>query len=192
MSDQAPWTPTPALVLDLQHALAASPQLTPQDRFEASAWAALVAEQGPALLTRHAAPSHVTASAVVLSPDAQRTCLVLHRRLQKWVQPGGHLEPTDVSMAMAAAREAQEETGLSGVVLPDPVLLSRHAAPCRPGVVDWHLDVQFALVTEPTRTRVSSESLDVAWFALDALPQELASGVGAALQRATAAVLASS
>jgi hypothetical protein len=47
------------------------------------------------------------------------------------------------------------------------VALSRHPAPCAPGVVDWHLDVQFALVAEPDSPTVSSESQDVAWWAVE-------------------------
>jgi 8-oxo-dGTP pyrophosphatase MutT (NUDIX family) len=190
VSDSPVWQPREGLVVDVRHALAHAPRTTAQDRFEAWAWRALLDEDGPALLTRHAAPSHLTASAIVMSPDATRTCLVLHGKIRQWVQPGGHLEPDDASVLLAAAREAEEETGVTGEVLADPVLLSRHTAPCRPGVVDWHLDVQFALVADTTSTRVSSESLDVAWFDVAALPDDLAPGVRESVDRAVAAVAA--
>ena len=64
------WRPREGLVADLRHAIARAPRDTPEERFEAWAWRALLDEHGAALLTRQAAPSHVTASAVVLSPDA--------------------------------------------------------------------------------------------------------------------------
>lgn len=183
------WTPDERLVADVRHALAHAPRDTPQARFEAWAWRAMLDEDGAALLTRHAAPAHVTASALVLSPDGRRTCLVLHGRIGLWVQPGGHLEPDDTSLAAAAAREVLEETGLTGTVLPRLAQLSRHAAPCRPGVVDWHLDVQHVLVAQATAPAVSAESKDVRWFDVDALPADLASGVpdGVAAARAVLA-----
>lgn len=177
------WTPDDDLVLDLRHVLAHAPRHTPEARFEAWAWRSLLDEDGPALLTRHARPSHVTASAVVLSPDARQTCLVLHGRIGRWVQPGGHLEPADHSLADAAAREVAEETGLAGRVLPEIAGLSRHLAPCAPDV-DWHLDVQFVLVADVEQPAVSSESADVRWWDVHALPTDLAPGVGASLARA--------
>jgi ADP-ribose pyrophosphatase YjhB (NUDIX family) len=175
-------------VLDVRHALARAPRDTPEERFEAWAWRALLDEDGPALLTRAAAPSHVTASAVVLSPDARQTCLVLHGRLGLWVQPGGHLEAGDMTLAMAAAREVEEETGLTGEVLPDVALLDRHRAPCRPGVVDWHLDIRHVLVAERLTPAVSGESRAVAWWDVDTLPEDLAPGVPEAVARAVTLV----
>ena len=179
-----PWTPDEALVADVRHALARAPRETPEDRFEAWAWRALLDEDGPRLLTRHAAPSHVTASGIVLSPDGQRTCLVLHARMRRWVQPGGHLEPGDGSVAAAATREVLEETGLRGEAYPAPVALSRHRAPCRPDVVDWHLDVQYLVVVDVLPPVVSTESLDVAWWPVDDLPADLAPGAAEHVRRA--------
>jgi 8-oxo-dGTP pyrophosphatase MutT (NUDIX family) len=184
----ATWQPSEELLLDVRHCLAVAPRSSAEDRFEAWAWRALLDEQRSGLLTKAAAPSHVTASAVVVTADAASTCLVLHGKLGLWVQPGGHLEPDDVSVAGAAAREVAEETGLTGAVLPVPVLLSRHRSPCRPGVVDWHLDVQFALVAPVSVPVVSSESRDVAWFGVDALPPDIAPGLGTSVSRTVQAV----
>ena len=57
-------------------------------------------------------PGHITASALVLSPRRDRVLLVYHRRLERWLQPGGHVEPTDVDVVATAQREVLEETGL--------------------------------------------------------------------------------
>jgi 8-oxo-dGTP pyrophosphatase MutT (NUDIX family) len=93
-----------------------------------------------------------------------------------------------VTLAAAGAREVAEETGLVVQCLPDPVLLSRHTAPCRPGLVDWHLDVQFAAILAEVSPRVSPESLDVAWFDVDDLPEPLADGARHSVERAVLAL----
>jgi 8-oxo-dGTP pyrophosphatase MutT (NUDIX family) len=55
-------------------------------------------------------PVHVTASAVVVG--TRGTVLHMHKRLRRWLQPGGHLELGE-SPWDAARRESQEETGLA-------------------------------------------------------------------------------
>ena len=165
------------LLDDAARAIGAAPCPDPVSRFEQRPWAALLMRIGPELLTRHHAPMHLTASAAVLDPGGTHTCLVLHHKMGVWVQPGGHLETGDRSMASAAAREVEEETGLTGSVHPVPAQLSRHVAPCNPGVVDWHLDVQFLLVTQRTAPRPSEETPSVHWWPIAELPQEMGPGV---------------
>jgi 8-oxo-dGTP pyrophosphatase MutT (NUDIX family) len=63
-------------------------------------------------------PGHFTAGGCVLSPDGGSVLLVHHKRLDKWLQPGGHVDPEDTSVIAAAEREVVEETG---VVLADTV-----------------------------------------------------------------------
>lgn len=107
---------------------------------------------------------HVTASALVIDPVGGRVLLTLHRKLQMWLQMGGHCEPGDPTLAAAALREATEESGIEGLVLlpGGPVTLDRHAipAPC-----NWHLDVQYAaLAPAEAVAAISDESLDLRWF----------------------------
>ena len=133
-------------------------------------------DDGPSALRREGRPSHLTASGIVLDASRRAVLLVLHRTTGLWLQPGGHLEDGDGSLAAAALRESVEETGVPDLVLDRlaPVHLDRHAAPCG---AEHHLDVRFVLTArDGARPRVSDESLDVAWFPLEALPVQR--GVG--------------
>ena len=58
-------------------------------------------------------PGHLTASGIVLSADARDILLIFHRRLERWLQPGGHVEPEDADLPAAAEREVVEETGVA-------------------------------------------------------------------------------
>jgi len=57
-------------------------------------------------------PGHVTCTAAVLHPDGERVLMMHHHRLLRWLLPGGHVEEPDACLADAAAREAEEETGV--------------------------------------------------------------------------------
>ncbi|MCP3821552.1 NUDIX hydrolase [Streptomyces sp. A3M-1-3] len=110
---------------------------------------------------------HITASALVIDPSRGRVLLTLHRKLQMWLQMGGHCEPGDATLAHAALREATEESGVPGLTLlpGGPVTLDRHPipAPC-----NWHLDVQYAALAPADAVEaISDESLDLRWFAYD-------------------------
>lgn len=123
-----------------------------------------VAKAGP--------PAHLTASCVVVDADHERVMLTLHRRAREWFQFGGHLEAGDASVWAAARREAREESGLGSLEpLHQPVQLDRHVLVGDFGRCREHLDVRYvAVAPEGARGLVSEESLDVAWWPIDALP----------------------
>lgn len=143
----------------------------------------------PRAVSRACRPDHLTASTLVLDPSGERVLLTLHAKSGRWFQLGGHLEAEDASLADAARREAIEESGLGPddlVLDPAPVVLDAHAVPfCWPGEGVHHLDVMFvARAREGAVHAASEESLDVAWWRVDALPNpELAPFVALALAR---------
>jgi 8-oxo-dGTP pyrophosphatase MutT (NUDIX family) len=134
-------------------------------------------------LLRTCSPAHLTASAAVLDARAERVLLVLHRKVGLWLQPGGHCEPSDVSLARAALREATEETGIDGLRLTGgPIRLDRHRAPCG---VEHHLDVMFALTApDGAVPKVGVESADVRWYDVTELPEPTDDAVRALVRTA--------
>jgi 8-oxo-dGTP pyrophosphatase MutT (NUDIX family) len=98
-------------------------------------------------------PAHFTGSAVVVSPDFARVCLVLHAKLRRWLQPGGHADALDGgSMEATALREAREETGLQVSLhptAPRPLDVDVHVIPARRDEpAHQHLDVRFLVVAQ--------------------------------------------
>jgi 8-oxo-dGTP pyrophosphatase MutT (NUDIX family) len=121
-------------------------------------------------------PGHVTASAWLLSPDGKRFLLTHHRKLDRWLQLGGHADG-DSDVAAAALREAREESGLAELRFayaadaPVPVDLDVHVIAAHGSdPAHHHHDVRFVLVAAPGQTIFASdESTSLEWFEMDAL-----------------------
>jgi 8-oxo-dGTP diphosphatase len=87
---------------------------------------------------------HLTASMVVLDPEISAVLLVHHKAADRWVFPGGHLDPNE-TLAECAVRETLEETGLETVIFdstgvdvpgadwhPSPWMTAAFPAPAKP------------------------------------------------------------
>ena len=126
----------------------------------------------PDAVSKAGPPAHLTGSVIVLDETGGSALLTLHRRARAWFQFGGHYEPADESVWHAATREAREESGIADVTaLPEIVQLDRHVLSGDFGTCREHLDIRFAAVTSRSASAaVSTESIDVRWWPVDALP----------------------
>ncbi|MEO6228367.1 MAG: NUDIX hydrolase [Thermomonas sp.] len=117
---------------------------------------------------------HFTASAWVVSADGMRTLLTHHRKLGLWLQLGGHAEG-ERDLTVAALKEAEEESGLTGLTI-DPGIfdLDRHCIPEHKGVPEhWHYDVRYVVRAGLNEAYVvSDESHDLAWRDILVLAQD--------------------
>lgn len=114
---------------------------------------------------RETQAGHFTGSAWLVSADGSRVLLMLHRKLGRWLQPGGHADG-EMDLASVALREAEEETGLRDLeVLPEIFDIDRHIIPARRDEPEhWHYDVRYVVVARGDETFVvNEESLALAW-----------------------------
>lgn len=158
----------PVLALLESHRLRAEPGA------EAAACRAILGfvREQPGCLWRTCVPGHLTGSAWIVSPCRRHVLLTHHRKLDKWLQLGGHADG-DADLRRVAHREAVEESGLAEVRARSGELfdVDRHWIPPRgaePG--HFHHDLRFLFEADPAAPlRVTSESKALAWVELDAV-----------------------
>lgn len=123
---------------------------------------------------RRIAEGHLTGSALVVSAAGDRVLLLHHRRLDRWLQPGGHAEPGETSGEQVALREAFEETGIADLALhpsaPRPLDVDVHDIPARGDEpAHEHLDLRY-LVVAPDGATITPDLAElhaVRWVAWD-------------------------
>lgn len=129
----------------------------------------LLGRDGEIFGRAHFIPGHFTASCYILDEHG-RLLLHHHRRLDRWLQMGGHLE-ADEGPAVAALREGREESGLDDLVLAGGILdLDVHRIPAARSEPEHdHFDVRYlARTSRPDAVSIDhGESNDLAWVTLD-------------------------
>lgn len=161
---------------DLAAATASVRAFVPRDRVQAVHRRRLLgfAARHPDALYRSCQAGHLTASAWVVNHDATQGLVLLHRKIGRWLQPGGHADG-EGSLASVALREATEETGIDGLeVWTAPVDIDVHLFVNRRRTEPDHLhfDVRF-LVCAPPHAAPSGnhESDELTWVARDQLDE---------------------
>ncbi|SHH28920.1 NUDIX hydrolase [Streptomyces sp. 3214.6] len=161
----------------------------PEDKGELGVVLGLI-EDGDDLTSRKTLPGHVTAGAILVDPDG-RILHILHNAAQKWLLPGGHLEPSDQTLLQAAGRELAEETGIPPhVVTPHgetPLHIDIHpidANPAKDEPAHQHFDFRFLFRTTADIGQLQTEEVsDAAWRNLDQITDpQLRSRIAAALR----------
>ena len=119
---------------------------------------------------RQLSSGHITGSAWVLNRDGSEVLLTHHRKLDCWLQLGGHADGESEVLAVAI-KEAEEESGLTGFTHIGPGIfdIDIHAIPARKNEPEHlHYDVRYVLrVDGSTEYTVSDESHDLRWVKPD-------------------------
>ena len=155
---------------NLVAALQAYAAAHPQEIEQAERFTNFVRDE-PRCYERDCWRGHVTGAAWLLNRAGSHALLTHHRKLNMWLQLGGHSDG-DPDTIRVALREAREESGLSVTLLDDAIFdIDVHAIPARKADPEhWHFDVRFLMrVTDSEEFVVSGESHDLAWVPLEQL-----------------------
>ncbi len=112
---------------------------------------------------------HLTASCWVMDAAKERVLLMHHKKLYKWLQPGGHADG-DKDLLNVAKKELTEETGLTHYSVSSEIFdLDIHTIPERKEVPEHlHYDVRFLFVAgKPEEIQKNNESIDLKWVGFD-------------------------
>lgn len=123
----------------------------------------------------------ITATSYIISEE--KTLLIFHRKLQKWLPPGGHVDANEIP-SEAAKREVFEETGLEVELfsdehvwverwnansLPRPFLCLLEEIPAY-GAQPCHQHIDFIYLSKPIggfETLNAIETEGLRWFTLE-------------------------
>lgn len=159
-------------LLDEALSTAAGTGAVPASADDAAQHSAATENHDPFLRERLA--GHFTASAWLIDRDGRRVLLTHHRKLGRWLQLGGHADG-DRDLPQVALREAEEESGLTGLSVDTELFdVDRHWIPERREVPGhWHYDMRYVVRAGDNENYViSEESLDLAWREIAELPDD--------------------
>lgn len=128
-------------------------------------------ETHPDCFERSLAVGHITGAAWLLDPTGCKVLLTHHRKLNCWLQLGGHADG-QCDVLDVAMREAQEESGIMDIEVIDTAIfdLDIHTIPRHKDVpAHEHFDVRFLMQANCDKLTVSDESHDLGWFDAAAL-----------------------
>jgi 8-oxo-dGTP pyrophosphatase MutT (NUDIX family) len=122
--------------------------------------------------SRSLSTGHITGSAWIINEDADAVLLVHHKKLDRWLQPGGHADG-DENIISVSSKEAKEETGLSSLRLVNEDIfdIDIHQIPEHKSIkAHLHHDIRFLFQADQSEDIVvSDESNNVAWIPIEKL-----------------------
>ena len=113
---------------------------------------------------------HITGSVWIINHEETHALLTHHRKLNIWLQLGGHAYG-DPDIPAVALKEAYEESGIENLefIFPEIYDIDIHPIPNHKCVA--HYDVRYLLKAGPGATYiVSEESHDLAWVPFEKIP----------------------
>jgi 8-oxo-dGTP pyrophosphatase MutT (NUDIX family) len=124
----------------------------------------------PNCYKRSLVTGHMTGSAWIVNENANAVLLVHHKKLDRWLQPGGHADGEE-NIINVTIKEGKEETGMRSLRLVNEEIfdVDIHQIPEHKGVkAHLHHDIRFLFQADQSeKIVVSHESNEVAWFPLD-------------------------
>lgn len=120
---------------------------------------------------------HVTASGLIIS-QKRRVLLIFHNKLQRYLQPGGHIESEDENLFDVAQREVEEETMLNNITIHEwcqkneiPILVNTHNIPenkSKNEDTHYHHDFMFVFYTKEEDVLLDyNEVSDFKWIKIE-------------------------
>ena len=131
---------------------------------------------GIKLFNRNCQPYHFTASAWIVDKERKHTLLIFHKKLQMWIQPGGHADG-ETTLSAVAFKEAKEETGLKSIHLISEDIFDFDITPIpafKDSPAHSHLDARYVIeadINEPITE--SDETSGAKWFVIKNISSEI-------------------
>jgi len=123
--------------------------------------------KGDKAFSRNNIEAHFTASAWIINPTTQEVLLIHHKKLNKWLQPGGHADG-EKDLEKVARKEAIEETNLKNLRLISNEIfdIDIHLIPANKGIPDhYHFDIRFVyFCSSKENTQINHESNAFRWI----------------------------
>lgn len=127
-------------------------------------------EYFPNCFDRDCLSGHFTGSAWILDQKLSQVLLVHHKKLNRWLQPGGHADG-DENLFRVARKEANEETGIQTFLDIQKSIfdLDIHLIPKRKDVsAHYHFDVRILMIADDNeKIMANKESNEVKWVDID-------------------------
>lgn len=132
-------------------------------------------------------PGHIVGSAIVVDESRKKVLLMNHKKLNMWIQFGGHSDGNPNTLEVAK-RELEEESGIKdyNLLTEDIFDIDVHKIPER-GEEPEHLHYDIRFIMEVAKDikfqKQESEVNDIKWFSIDELSDLIDCDVNDRLQR---------